>query len=116
MDFQTFRKLTNKISKNLEEVNTNLEELANGHDFSESYTRNKLCEVDSLTSNSKNIIYKHNKNLSKTSEFYNVLDSLNQDLNKAQLKAYKLYTTKSLQIIDKKEGILLYNKKIKKVY
>ncbi len=92
MDFQNFRKLTNKISSNLEEVDSNLEELANGHGFSKDYAMNKLCEVDRLTSNSKNLIYRQNKNLSKTSEFYNVLDGFNQDLNRAQLKAYKLYT------------------------
>ena len=91
MDSQSFKKLTNKISNNLDEVSSNLEKLANGHGFSKDYTRSKLCEVDRLTTNSKNLIYRHNKNFSKTCKFYNVLDGLNQELNKAQIKAYKLY-------------------------
>lgn len=91
MDFQTFRRLSKEISKTNDAVEKDLEELANGHNFSKDYAMSKVCEVDRLTTNSMNILHNQNKNLSENSDFFKEFKRLYQDLNNSRLKAYSIY-------------------------
>ena len=91
MDSGKCNRIEKYFSKKLERLNNNLEGLIDGANLSDSMSTKKICKLDSTATNYLKEINSYKKGVAKTSNFYEIFDSLYQDFNHFQNKLYIYY-------------------------
>ena len=99
MDEGKCNKIERKFSKKLEKLNDNIEGLIDGANLSDSYSINKICELDRIASSYLNELKNHKKGVVQSCRFYEVFHSIEQEVNHLQRRLYTNY-----------QKILEYNK------